>query len=72
MPDAPDSSPWLLTSEAPPPINVTCWIWGPSLADALAATLYDRSRHWVCQPFGVIDAEITHYQPIPRPEPPTT
>ena len=71
MPDTPDPSPWLLVSEVEPPRNTPCWIWGRALHGATIGSKLPYQRYWVADGTLWLD-EITHYQPIPHPEPPTT
>ena len=47
------------------------WIWGRGLHRATIGSKLPYQRYWVADGTLWLD-EITHYQPIPHPEPPTT
>ena len=75
MPDILDPSPWLIVSDAEPPMWVVCWIWGPDCDQAIMSFRGFRFQgsEWIAvRSLEPIRRQITHYRPIPRPEPPIT
>lgn len=73
MPDIPDPSPWLLDSGAgPSQLNGLYWVWSKRCNASRIAGWSSALSKWYC--IATLDGipDVSHYQPCPRPEPPTT